>query len=929
LTSTAQGTSNSNSNGRSSADTNRRRYANTAASGAGIAGAAQKEHIVLRFEEATAKLQTAKKTISDGKSKLAKLRWRWILSACRSGAYFAVLMLRGKWNEIKAYNNNKCSTLLTRASQFLLSALRMNKCKEVIDSVEQQFQNYSPTQLLNTLEIEYEEDDVEVEQLQGFAADLRPSLVFKHADTDDLVDYYTNPMKWKKYLLAKCIATRPELLPVQSKLMVAQEQLNSLLHNASPDLQLMPWLQPLIKDLQFQGLRRYSTGNGISKQAWYYCKVVEIGSELPNKAMVLFADGVKLLLNKRDIRLKQVKATKKEVPVPALNLWQNSVKLFDLTEISVLAEKINMAKDCVILLRKERTSVQTFFQNYNSEIWLKQFKLYDETNKRAQRLRHEIYKQVLKMTYKVIDAEKIRSLFGTNICINKTAIVHFIMDQVAPKLTISYELLNEAIRSALTEENYGYYDVFELFKLGGIQIGTTKEVGSNHPVEKRRKTGISGYVRPGESSSHGLHDEEEQRIRKAPKSTGMVKLKETIEVEEGAVARASATEKTVSRYTRLLARAIDVGAEKVNVELQGFQAIEQLIDENETRSPNCAICLEDIRDPVCTECVHLFCEDCLHQHSMAMPLIRPGSHSQSSFPCPLCRRNLKIHEVIKIVKRKKEIQEETTEETETSAKVPRLCMPLDVGNDDTGNVEAKWFPAIKSEEIESLITRAMSCIRSGMSFPYYLYRLEAMDRRLLQLLAHMLGDLRFGSSDRSNHRSTKIMHVVRDIKEITTTKSRKIVLFSQFKGAIDHLSLILSTEGIGHRKIVKGDSKELLSQAVEDFNVKPAVYVLLLHSSDTTAGLTLTRASYVFFLEPFLEKSAKAQAVNRAHRIGQDSQVEVRNYFVVGTVEERILAYMQWDQQARTDVESLAQLPNPNIQTVRSQFVRYVAGLES
>ena len=54
-------------------------------------------------------------------------------------------------------------------------------------------------------------------------------------------------------------------------------------------------------------------------------------------------------------------------------------------------------------------------------------------------------------------------------------------------------------------------------------------------------------------------------------------------------------------------------------------------------------------------------------------------------------------------------------------------------------------------------------------------------------------------------------------------------------------------------------------------------------------GLTLTEADYVFLLDPWWNPQAEAQAVDRAHRIGQDKPVMVYRLVATGTIEEKVM----------------------------------------
>ena len=55
----------------------------------------------------------------------------------------------------------------------------------------------------------------------------------------------------------------------------------------------------------------------------------------------------------------------------------------------------------------------------------------------------------------------------------------------------------------------------------------------------------------------------------------------------------------------------------------------------------------------------------------------------------------------------------------------------------------------------------------------------------------------------------------------------------------------------------------LQEQAVAEFNDGNRIKVFLLHAGQTAAGLTLTAASDIFLMEPFLKAGEELQAMNR------------------------------------------------------------------
>lgn len=77
--------------------------------------------------------------------------------------------------------------------------------------------------------------------------------------------------------------------------------------------------------------------------------------------------------------------------------------------------------------------------------------------------------------------------------------------------------------------------------------------------------------------------------------------------------------------------------------------------------------------------------------------------------------------------------------------------------------------------------------------------------------------------------------------------------------------------------------------AVLTFTTKPCCPVFLVSLKAGNAGLNLVQASNVIIMDPFWNPYVEMQAVDRAHRIGQQNVVQVHRIIVAGTVEDRIL----------------------------------------
>ena len=77
---------------------------------------------------------------------------------------------------------------------------------------------------------------------------------------------------------------------------------------------------------------------------------------------------------------------------------------------------------------------------------------------------------------------------------------------------------------------------------------------------------------------------------------------------------------------------------------------------------------------------------------------------------------------------------------------------------------------------------------------------------------------------------------------------------------------------------------------VEQFQNDPACKLFLISLKAGGLGLNLTAAEYVFLLDPWWNPAVEAQAIDRAHRIGQLQKVFAYRLIARDTVEEKVLA---------------------------------------
>ena len=77
---------------------------------------------------------------------------------------------------------------------------------------------------------------------------------------------------------------------------------------------------------------------------------------------------------------------------------------------------------------------------------------------------------------------------------------------------------------------------------------------------------------------------------------------------------------------------------------------------------------------------------------------------------------------------------------------------------------------------------------------------------------------------------------------------------------------------------------------VARFQGDPECKLFLISLKAGGLGLNLTAADYVFLLDPWWNPAVEAQAIDRAHRIGQSKRVFAYRLITRETVEEKVLA---------------------------------------
>jgi superfamily II DNA or RNA helicase len=158
--------------------------------------------------------------------------------------------------------------------------------------------------------------------------------------------------------------------------------------------------------------------------------------------------------------------------------------------------------------------------------------------------------------------------------------------------------------------------------------------------------------------------------------------------------------------------------------------------------------------------------------------------------------------------------------------------------------------------------------------------LEAL-LRLRQAASHTgLVDAR-----RAGDSSAKFEMLVSRLREIID-EGHKALVFSQFTSLLGLLRPRLDQHGIAY-EYLDGRTRDR-AERVAHFEHDAECRVFLISLKAGGVGLNLTAADYVFLLDPWWNPAVEAQAVDRAHRIGQARHVFAYRLIARDTVEEKI-----------------------------------------
>jgi superfamily II DNA or RNA helicase len=134
--------------------------------------------------------------------------------------------------------------------------------------------------------------------------------------------------------------------------------------------------------------------------------------------------------------------------------------------------------------------------------------------------------------------------------------------------------------------------------------------------------------------------------------------------------------------------------------------------------------------------------------------------------------------------------------------------------------------------------------------------------------------------------SAKLEALLPAVEEVVA-EGHKALVFSQFTAFLALVRQLFDTSGLTY-EYLDGKTRDRHG-CVDRFQTDPRCQLFLISLKAGGQGLNLTAAEYVFILDPWWNPAVEAQAIDRAHRIGQKQRVIATRIVANNTIETKIL----------------------------------------
>ena len=147
-------------------------------------------------------------------------------------------------------------------------------------------------------------------------------------------------------------------------------------------------------------------------------------------------------------------------------------------------------------------------------------------------------------------------------------------------------------------------------------------------------------------------------------------------------------------------------------------------------------------------------------------------------------------------------------------------------------------------------------------------------------------------SNRADESSPKLSFLVERL-QVLLDEGHSALVFSQFTSFLDLVEEACVRHALPYHRLDGSTAAAARKTRVAAFQAgdQPSVFLLSLKAGGQ--GLNLTKANYVFHLDPWWNPAVENQASDRAHRIGQQRTVSIVRILMRHSIEEKMMALKQ------------------------------------
>ena len=161
----------------------------------------------------------------------------------------------------------------------------------------------------------------------------------------------------------------------------------------------------------------------------------------------------------------------------------------------------------------------------------------------------------------------------------------------------------------------------------------------------------------------------------------------------------------------------------------------------------------------------------------------------------------------------------------------------------------------------------------------------------------------------STIKSGKFGSVINYIQTVLES-GHKMLIFSSFTTHLDIYENWCKSKNINFCKITGDVPIDKRENQVKQFQENQDIKIFFISLKSGGFGLNLTAASYVLILDPWWNPFAEMQATSRAHRMGQQQNVNAIRFISRKTIEEKIILLQEKKQLLSESIIDINNIPN-------------------